>query len=81
MHESSNFLSYLCFTCFKCILTSYHFQPIITEINHAIGAEGVVSAECKEVVSQYGDLIWELLISGVSLSLISLLFQLHFQVC
>lgn len=39
--------------------------PIITEINHAIGAEGVVSAECKEVVSQYGDLIWELLISGV----------------
>jgi hypothetical protein len=61
--------------------TNYHFQPIITEINHAIGAEGVVSAECKEVVSQYGDLIWELLISGVRLSLISLLFQLHFHVC
>ncbi|KAB5529096.1 hypothetical protein DKX38_019177 [Salix brachista] len=39
--------------------------PIITEINHAIGAEGRVSAECKEVVSHYGDLIWELIISGV----------------
>lgn len=39
--------------------------PIVTEINQAIGAEGIVSAECKEVVSQYGDLIWELLISGV----------------
>ncbi|PQM37961.1 aspartic proteinase-like [Prunus yedoensis var. nudiflora] len=37
---------------------------IVTEINHAIGAEGVVSAECKQVVSQYGDLIWDLLISG-----------------
>ncbi|KHG03187.1 Asparticase [Gossypium arboreum] len=38
---------------------------VVTEINHAIGAEGVVSAECKEVVSQYGDLIWQLLVSGV----------------
>ncbi|KAJ8752228.1 hypothetical protein K2173_003864 [Erythroxylum novogranatense] len=39
--------------------------PIVTEINHAIGAEGVVSAECKLIVSQYGDMIWDLLISGV----------------
>ncbi|KAI4332064.1 hypothetical protein L6164_017003 [Bauhinia variegata] len=39
--------------------------PVVTEINHAIGAEGLVSAECKEVVSQYGELIWDLLISGV----------------
>ncbi|GLT88468.1 hypothetical protein SLE2022_064930 [Rubroshorea leprosula] len=38
---------------------------VVAEINHAIGAEGVVSAECKEVVYQYGDLIWELLVSGV----------------
>ena len=37
----------------------------MTEINHAIGAEGIVSAQCKEVVTQYGDLIWDLLISGV----------------
>lgn len=39
---------------------------IVTEINHAIGAEGVVSAECKMVVSEYGDLIWNLLISGLN---------------
>ncbi|XP_062143911.1 aspartic proteinase-like isoform X1 [Alnus glutinosa] len=38
---------------------------IVTEINHAIGAEGIVSAECKEVVTHYGDLIWDLLISEV----------------
>ncbi|XP_059440646.1 aspartic proteinase-like [Corylus avellana] len=38
---------------------------VVTEINHAIGAEGIVSAQCKEVVTQYGDLIWDLLISGV----------------
>lgn len=37
---------------------------IVTEVNHAIGAEGIVSTECKQVVSQYGDLIWNLLISG-----------------
>jgi phytepsin len=39
---------------------------IVTQINHAIGAEGVVSMECKEVVSQYGDMIWDLLINGVT---------------
>ncbi|CAH9075914.1 unnamed protein product [Cuscuta epithymum] len=38
---------------------------IVTEINHAIGAEGVVSTECKEIVSQYGEMIWDLLVSGV----------------
>jgi len=49
----------------KFLLTDHHFQPVITEINHAIGAEGFVSAECKQVVTQYGDLIWDLLVSGV----------------
>ncbi|KAJ7977804.1 Aspartic proteinase [Quillaja saponaria] len=39
--------------------------PVVTEINHAIGAEGVVSSECKEIVTEYGDLIWDLLVSGV----------------
>ncbi|KAM7481863.1 hypothetical protein LguiB_006446 [Lonicera macranthoides] len=39
---------------------------IVTQINHAIGAEGVVSMECKEVVSQYGELIWDLLVNGVT---------------
>ncbi|XP_027114960.1 aspartic proteinase oryzasin-1-like [Coffea eugenioides] len=38
---------------------------VVTQINHAIGAEGVVSTECKEIVSQYGELIWDLLVSGV----------------
>ncbi|KAL2460639.1 Aspartic proteinase A1 [Abeliophyllum distichum] len=38
---------------------------IVTQINHAIGAEGVVSMECKEIASQYGDMIWDLLVSGV----------------
>ncbi|KAL5981698.1 AP4A phosphorylase [Asimina triloba] len=36
---------------------------IITEINHAIGAEGIVSAECKEIIAEYGRMILELLIA------------------
>ncbi|CAA7410423.1 unnamed protein product [Spirodela intermedia] len=35
----------------------------VTEINHAIGATGVVSEECKIVVSQYGQAILDLLLS------------------
>ncbi|XP_009801963.1 cyprosin [Nicotiana tabacum] len=38
---------------------------VVTQINHAIGAEGVVSMECKTIVSQYGEMIWNLLVSGV----------------
>ncbi|KAF3666589.1 Aspartic proteinase A2 [Capsicum annuum] len=34
---------------------------IITQINHAIGASGVVSQECKSVVSEYGKTILALL--------------------
>ncbi|KAL3538738.1 hypothetical protein ACH5RR_002104 [Cinchona calisaya] len=47
--------------------TSFLAGPttILTQINHAIGAEGVVSLECKMVVSSYADLIWEKLISGL----------------
>ncbi|CDO98683.1 unnamed protein product [Coffea canephora] len=47
--------------------TSFLAGPttILTQINHAIGAEGVVSLECKSIVSSYGDLIWEKLISGL----------------
>ncbi|ERN00700.1 cyprosin [Amborella trichopoda] len=37
--------------------------PIITEINHKIGAAGVVSQECKAVVQQYGDKIMQLLLA------------------
>ncbi|CAN6354319.1 unnamed protein product [Urochloa humidicola] len=36
---------------------------IITEINEKIGATGVVSQECKTVVSQYGQQILDLLLS------------------
>uniref|UniRef100_A0ACD5W2F3 Uncharacterized protein n=1 Tax=Avena sativa TaxID=4498 RepID=A0ACD5W2F3_AVESA len=36
---------------------------IIAQVNHAIGAEGIISTECKEVVSQYGEMILELLLA------------------
>ncbi|XP_076883783.1 aspartic proteinase oryzasin-1-like [Bidens hawaiensis] len=39
---------------------------IVTEINYAIGAEGVLSSECKTLVKEYGDIIWDLLVSGVT---------------
>jgi phytepsin len=38
---------------------------VVAQINHAIGAEGVVSSECKAIASQYGEMIWDLLVSGV----------------
>jgi phytepsin len=40
-------------------------QTIVAQVNHAIGAEGIISTECKEVVSEYGEMILELLISQV----------------
>jgi phytepsin len=36
---------------------------IVAQVNHAIGAEGVVSQECKEVIQEYGDMIIEMLIA------------------
>lgn len=36
---------------------------VITEINHAIGASGVISQECKTVVDQYGKMIIEMLLA------------------
>ncbi|GKV38773.1 hypothetical protein SLEP1_g46647 [Rubroshorea leprosula] len=36
---------------------------IIAEVNHAIGATGLVSQECKLVVSQYGETIIEMLLA------------------
>lgn len=38
---------------------------VVAQINLAIGAEGVVSLQCKNVVFKYGNMIWEFLISGV----------------
>ncbi|XP_047319035.1 aspartic proteinase A1-like [Impatiens glandulifera] len=47
--------------------TSFLAGPtsVVTKINHAIGADGVVSLECKSIVSKYGELIWEILTSGM----------------
>ncbi|KAI4384959.1 hypothetical protein MLD38_003040 [Melastoma candidum] len=36
---------------------------IITQINHAIGASGVVSQQCKTVVAEYGKTILDMLIA------------------
>ncbi|XP_031285784.1 cyprosin-like isoform X1 [Pistacia vera] len=38
---------------------------IVTQINHAIGAEGILSLECKNVVFNYGNVMWEFLVSGI----------------
>ncbi|KAL4308976.1 hypothetical protein GQ457_01G029710 [Hibiscus cannabinus] len=38
---------------------------IVDEINRAIGAEGIVTLECKSVVSKYGYALWDNLVSGI----------------
>ncbi|PHU13859.1 hypothetical protein BC332_15064 [Capsicum chinense] len=40
-------------------------STILAQINHAIGAEGIVSSQCKKVVSSFGTPIWERLIQGL----------------
>jgi phytepsin len=40
-------------------------QAIIAQVNEAIGADGIISTECKEVVSQYGEMILDMLIAQV----------------
>ncbi|XP_074367471.1 aspartic proteinase-like isoform X1 [Apium graveolens] len=49
--------------------TSFLASPtaVITMINHAIGAVGVVSQECKSVVDQYGQKIIDLLLTEIGL--------------
>jgi phytepsin len=49
----------------------------VTQINHAIGGEGVVSMECKEIVSEYGDMIWDLLVAGVCSFFLLAIYILH----
>lgn len=39
---------------------------VVIEINHAIGAKGTKSRECKEILSHYGEKIYELLASKVN---------------
>lgn len=41
-------------------------QSIITMINHAIGADGIVSKECKAVVENYGQRMIDLLVMEVN---------------
>lgn len=43
-------------------------QTVVTMINQAIGASGVVSQECKAVVQQYGQSILDLLLAEVNYS-------------
>lgn len=38
---------------------------VVTQINHAIGAEGYVSFECKNIIHTYGDSIWEFITNGL----------------
>lgn len=53
-------------------LLSSCLQSVVTQINHAIGAEGYVSFECKNIIHTYGDSIWEFITNGVcSLALLS----------
>ena len=47
-------------------MTINYLQTIITQINRAIGALGVVSQECKSVITQYGPTIIDLLVSEAS---------------
>lgn len=73
---------YHIFNCVKplfvIVLTMFHFkvnymcvsnslQAIVTELNHAIGAAGVVSQECKAIVEQYGETIINSILSKVSI--------------
>ncbi|KAK1661759.1 hypothetical protein QYE76_049918 [Lolium multiflorum] len=36
---------------------------IVAQVNHAIGAEGIISTECKQVVREYGEMILEMLVA------------------
>lgn len=38
---------------------------VVAQINHAIGAEGIVSMECKQIVNDYGEMILELLVQQI----------------
>lgn len=49
----------------RLIFNSFLVQTIVAQVNHAIGAEGIISTECKEVVREYGEMILELLIAQV----------------
>ena len=69
-HYTSTLILFLFHFLWCLFLSSSCMQSFVTQINHAIGAEGYVSFECKNIVHNYGDSIWEFITSGVcSLSL------------
>ncbi|XP_050212845.1 aspartic proteinase A1-like isoform X1 [Mercurialis annua] len=44
--------------------SSDHFsQTVVTQINHDIGASGIISQQCKTMIEQYGEVILEMLLS------------------
>lgn len=49
-------------------------------INQAIGANGVVSQECKAVVEQYGQTIIDLLVAEVNTGLLLISISLFFLI-
>lgn len=40
-------------------------QTVIAEVNQKIGADGVVSQQCKAVVAQYGETIMNMILAKV----------------
>ena len=56
-------IHHVCWCLINIVLS--HLQTIITEVNHAIGATGVVSQECKAVVAEYGETIIKMILEKV----------------
>lgn len=59
------FFIFICLVLLSELSEISYFQTVITQINHAIGASGVISQECKSVVSIYGKTILEMLLNEV----------------
>lgn len=71
-----HFQTFLLLTNNLCILS----QTIITELNHAIGASGVASQECKALVAQYGQTIIEMLLAKVYVNFMTYLSRCKYVV-
>lgn len=68
---------YYCLISFlinKYCLISY-FQTVVAQINHAIGASGIVSQECKTVVTEYGKTILDMLVAKVHILCFSIAYE------
>jgi ribosomal protein S19E (S16A) len=58
---------------YYCLIS--YFQTVVTQINHAIGASGIVSQECKTVVTQYGKTILDMIVAEVDILLFSISYE------